>query len=153
MKQSHGSWRIGVTPKNAQIKCICNCLYCNKPSKTKSKRDLERSPNTFCNSSCQVKWQHKNTRFNKGLNNPSYKHGERVDGKLANYGDGFNSSIKRQVKIRDGFNCQKCLVNFSGFKAKLLDVHHKDRNKYNNTLDNLVCLCKSCHTKIHWIED
>lgn len=28
-------------------------------------------------------------------------------------------------------------------------VHHKDRNRYNNSLDNLQTLCKSCHQKIH----
>lgn len=28
-----------------------------------------------------------------------------------------------------------------------LDIHHIDGNWQNNTLDNLMCLCRSCHTK------
>ena len=30
-----------------------------------------------------------------------------------------------------------------------LRVHHKDRNKFNNDLNNLIIVCKSCHNKIH----
>jgi len=29
-----------------------------------------------------------------------------------------------------------------------LDIHHKDGNWQNNNLDNLICLCRSCHTKL-----
>lgn len=34
-----------------------------------------------------------------------------------------------------------------------LHVHHKDRNPANNTSNNLVTLCASCHLKLHWRED
>ncbi len=31
-----------------------------------------------------------------------------------------------------------------------LQVHHKDKNRENNTLDNLVILCQKCHMrKVH----
>lgn len=30
---------------------------------------------------------------------------------------------------------------------KNLDIHHIDGNWQNNNLDNLMCLCRSCHTK------
>ena len=39
--------------------------------------------------------------------------------------------------------CQIC-----GAETKL-DVHHKDGNYNNNSLDNLLVLCRSCHMKIH----
>ena len=32
---------------------------------------------------------------------------------------------------------------------KNLLVHHKDENRKNNNLDNLITLCKSCHQKLH----
>jgi hypothetical protein len=32
---------------------------------------------------------------------------------------------------------------------KNLDIHHKDHNWKNNNLDNLICLCRSCHMKEH----
>ena len=30
-----------------------------------------------------------------------------------------------------------------------LQIHHKDQNNTNNDIENLVCLCGSCHTKLH----
>lgn len=30
-----------------------------------------------------------------------------------------------------------------------LDIHHIDGNWQNNNLDNLICLCRSCHMKEH----
>ena len=30
-----------------------------------------------------------------------------------------------------------------------LDVHHKDNNKYNNSVNNLLVVCRSCHMLIH----
>lgn len=41
---------------------------------------------------------------------------------------------------------EKC--EWCGSKKNLL-VHHLDENRYNNNLDNLITLCKSCHQKHH----
>jgi 5-methylcytosine-specific restriction endonuclease McrA len=147
MRTEH--WRKGKSPPNFQIKCLEPCLHCGK-EKPRYRRELLKGWKTFCNSSCQIKWQNSNTNFNKGENNPSYEHGQRVKGRLPNYGDGFDKTTKRQVKIRDGYNCQECSLNFSGSKSRNLDVHHVDHNKYNNNLENLVSLCKKCHTQVHW---
>ena len=32
-------------------------------------------------------------------------------------------------------------------------VHHLDENRYNNSLDNLICLCKRCHQALHTKRD
>ena len=34
-------------------------------------------------------------------------------------------------------------------KSGKLDIHHIDENPNNNNIDNLMCLCRSCHMKIH----
>lgn len=39
--------------------------------------------------------------------------------------------------------CQCCKVN------KYIDIHHIDKNKKNNSLENLLPLCKRCHMKLH----
>ena len=31
-----------------------------------------------------------------------------------------------------------------------LQVHHSDKNIRNNSPENLVTLCQSCHMKLHW---
>lgn len=46
--------------------------------------------------------------------------------------------------------CNRCGIKVDLFSA---DVHHKDRNRQNNNLDNLEILCKSCHHKEHMIRD
>lgn len=39
--------------------------------------------------------------------------------------------------------CEICGSN------KNVDVHHKDGNPMNNSIENLQRLCRSCHTKVH----
>ena len=33
--------------------------------------------------------------------------------------------------------------------TKNLHIHHKDKNKHNDSLDNLIVLCSQCHNSIH----
>lgn len=148
-KEKKNLHRIGVSPANKQLRCFVNCEWCGK-LREKTKRQLQKTTKTFCNTSCQNKWQNSNTVFNKGENNPSYVDGSRVGGKTPNYGDGFTKDLKKSIKIRDAFECQCCGDRFSGNKSKFLDIHHKDLNKFNNDSSNLISLCKSCHTSIHW---
>ena len=39
--------------------------------------------------------------------------------------------------------CEKC-----GSETNLA-IHHKDQNHSNNNINNLQCLCSSCHTRTH----
>ena len=57
--------------------------------------------------------------------------------------------IREKILQRDNFQCQIC-----GNEEKLC-VHHIDGTNYlksntNNDLENLITLCKSCHSKLHW---
>jgi hypothetical protein len=42
--------------------------------------------------------------------------------------------------------CTKCVKCGSTEKP---NIHHKDGNWENNTIENLICLCFKCHTKWH----
>jgi len=44
---------------------------------------------------------------------------------------------------RDSYKCTMC-----GFMEGL-HVHHKDKNRKNNSLENLQTLCAGCHSRIH----
>ena len=58
----------------------------------------------------------------------------------------FNDKLKFHIRLRDNFTCQEC-----GMPEKqlgyFLDVHHMNYNKNNNNVNNLICLCKSCHAQ------
>lgn len=43
-------------------------------------------------------------------------------------------------------HCEEC-----GFDKciEILQVHHIDKNRYNNALDNLQVLCRNCHAMKH----
>ena len=58
---------------------------------------------------------------------------------------------REKTLIRDCYKCQMCGKTHHEI---MLDVHHKDKSgrnkqKHNHSLDNLLTLCHSCHTKIH----
>ena len=52
--------------------------------------------------------------------------------------------LSERFRQKKKFVCEEC-----GVKTKFTDMHHKDRDKRNNQYDNLQCLCKICHKKIH----
>lgn len=45
---------------------------------------------------------------------------------------------------RYGKKCSIC-----GQTERQIDVHHKDKNKKNNKIENLQVLCASCHANLH----
>jgi len=57
------------------------------------------------------------------------------------YSPEFNSALKRQIRERDAFTCQHCGLR----PAK--EVHHIDYDKKHNEPENLITLCKPCHSK------
>lgn len=63
------------------------------------------------------------------------------------YGMGFTKLLKKKVSGRDNNKCIACRV--SGDKTTL-DIHHIDYNKKNNDINNLVTLCKSCHSRTNY---
>lgn len=62
----------------------------------------------------------------------------------ARYGDDWEA-IRYLVYLRDRFTCQNC-----GIKGISLDIHHKIPFlvSFDNSLNNLIALCRSCHMKI-----
>lgn len=65
------------------------------------------------------------------------------------YGLKFNKKLKEQVRKRDGRTCRECNYTQKQLGYKL-SIHHIDYDKRNNILENLIALCKLCHTKTNW---
>lgn len=64
----------------------------------------------------------------------------------------FTNATKRKRLIEDGIKEAKCeccgLSEWMG-KPILLELHHKDFNHNNNTLENIAILCSNCHMVAH----
>lgn len=56
--------------------------------------------------------------------------------------------LRFEVLERDNYECQMCNKDIS--KSNMSCIHHKDENKTNNVMENMISLCKSCHSKLHY---
>ena len=107
---------------------------CGKKS-YKSKVNLGRSKSGkfFCSKSCQTKWR------NQEFVGP--KHANWTGGKYS-----YRSVLTRNKVLKVCFLCKTKDV-------RVMAVHHKDRNRKNNKVENLVWLCHNCHHLVHYYKD
>lgn len=74
---------------------------------------------------------------NKDIEGKEYQEGEQL---------GF-SNVREYVLYRDNHTCQCC---HGKLKDNILQVHHiESRKTGGNSPNNLITLCKTCHTKYH----
>jgi len=57
-------------------------------------------------------------------------------------------SLKIRLLDQRGRCCERCDYN----KHQILEVHHKDRDRSNNTLENLALICPNCHAEEHYLK-
>lgn len=106
------------------------CFYCGKNvEKTPSELKKSKSKKYFCDRSCQTKWR--NNLFSGKLH--------------SNWKGGI--SAYRKILEKSGLirKCKRCGCS----DRRILAVHHLDRNRNNNGVENLVWLCHNCHHLIH----
>jgi len=106
------------------------CEFCGSQLERKRYNDkledmVRFTKRKFCNIECM-----KRAFVMRGKNNQSYSTAHSTARNINKY---FN----RQS------DCQQC------GSVKKLDVHHKDKDYTNNEPENLILLCRSCHTKLH----
>lgn len=74
-----------------------------------------------------------------------------IDGRYKNdpnsqynqYNGQFDEQLKFSVRKRDNWTCQLC------FKKRSTTCHHINEDKTCNIPENLIVLCRSCHSKYH----
>lgn len=117
----HKSMRKGLETK---------CAYCQKKI-YRSQKSIKRSKSGryFCGHLCQLYW------FNK------QKNGERHP----NWQGGKQSYRKNMIRTSKSVLCKKCGLG----DIRILTVHHIDKNRDNNNIENLEWLCLNCHHLIH----
>lgn len=150
-----------------------NCRYCNKEFAARLRsRKKAKSYAKFCCKECCRKWDEENHQIfeikcdfcqsivNKRKFKPS-KTGLHFCSRqckdeaqklksgitalhLPHYSTG-RSSYRNQFET-DKLICKRC--GYNEFSCSV-DIHHIDKNRDNNHLDNLIPLCANCHTGIH----
>jgi len=105
------------------------CAHCNaKVSKKRSALANSKSGLYFCNRACKEAAQ-------------SYM----VEIMPDHYGTCETNYRKKALEFY-GATCNRC-----GYDANIaaIEVHHKNRNRSDNNLDNLEVLCANCHSIEH----
>jgi hypothetical protein len=106
------------------------CHLCKKPIyRTLKSIARSKSGAFFCSKSCQTIWRNEQYRGDKHLN---------WTGGKASYRTALLRSGQKPV-------CAKCTLD----DKRVLAVHHKDKNRWNNDLSNLIWLCHNCHYLVH----
>lgn len=88
----------------------------------------------------------KRTGMFAGENGPNWKGGR----SKVPYGPGWCDNRKEKVRKRDGYRCTVCSKHQKDETGNLkLQVHHLDFSKSNHVLENLVTMCRDCHSELH----
>ena len=89
------------------------------------------------------------TEFKKGQNlgekNVNWNNGSSFEP----YGIAFNNQLKAYIRWMDNHTCQQCGITQNQLNYKL-HIHHIDFNKKNNTIQNLISLCRTCHMQTNY---
>ena len=106
------------------------CFECGKEIyRSAAKLKRSKSSKYFCTKSCQTLWR--NSYF--------------IEDKHPNWKFGEKSYRKILLRSNREKKCIACGID----DIRALVVHHKDSNRKNNKLNNLVWLCLNCHYLCH----
>ena len=111
---------------------ICNT--CGKATyKTPKALKGSKSGKFFCSKRCQTLWRN---QLYIGDKHKNFKTGEFV----------YRAAMERAKVPKI---CRLCKTT----DYRVLAVHHIDKNRKNNKLENLIWLCNNCHFLVHHYEE
>lgn len=107
-----------------------NCEKCRKQI-WRSPKAIKHSKSNkyFCSRHCQSLWR--NSHYSGNLHH-NWKGDEYI-------------YLKLMRKLHASPECKNCGID----NKKVLIVHHVDKNRKNNSIENLMWLCRNCHYLIH----
>jgi hypothetical protein len=135
-------WNYGLTKEDPRVMKYTTYLYGNKFGKVNKgmrspwtlKRNLENNP--MKNEEIRIKVGKKLKGMFALEKNPMWKGGLSFEP----YTIDWTNELRKFIRDRDNHTCQLCL-------NKGNQVHHIDYNKKNCDINNLITLCKKCHSK------
>jgi hypothetical protein len=109
---------------------LVHCHICEKEAWKQPKAlKNSKSGKFFCSKSCQTKWRNKEYKGTKH----------------ANWQGGEYTYYKVMKENNVPPVCKDCGIK----NRRVLVIHHKDSNRKNNQLENLIWLCRNCHYLVH----
>lgn len=141
-KMSETRKRLGIIPPSAKGKIMSDR---QKQRISKSRTNNQKVIKALTGRECSPETRKKISEAQSGDKSPHWKGGISYQP----YPDDWNETLRNSVRQRDGYTCQECGIHQDelGGRFKKLDVHHIDYNKDNLDPNNLITLCKSCHSK------
>ena len=141
-KKNNIPWNKGLTKEIDKI--MRKISYKNKGNKHwLGRKHSEKTKEKF-KKYARANPQH---HFKKGNQPWNYIDGRSKKRSPDRYGDDWNQ-VRKMIYRRDNFKCQHCGLAMGKFK-EAFHVHHKIPFlvSFDNSLSNLITLCKSCHSK------
>ena len=140
-----------------------NCLICNKAIYKRPYEIQRNKEHVFCSVACyglscrkEIPCTICGELILSGLNkktcsrNCANKHRAGIKYKINRPRD--KVIAQRALKIRlleiRGKICERCDYD----KYEILQVHHKNRDRSNNNINNLELICPNCHFEEHYLE-
>jgi HNH endonuclease/NUMOD3 motif len=139
--------KLGHPVSESQKEKQRNSMLGRKLSKV-HKQKIKDGVKKFFDSPESKEAREKISEKHRGANHYLWQGGKSYE----DYGIDFNQKLKKQIKIRDAYRCQECFRHQSEL-LRPLSIHHIDYNKKNNSPENLITLCLSCHAKMNFRKD
>jgi len=127
---------IGISkPKIEKV-----CPECGEKFKVSPSQDIT----IYCSRSCFGKSK-------RGENHCCWQGGKSFEP----YPPDWIEDLREVIRKRDKYTCQICEIHQDELEGrfKKLAVHHIDYNKNNLSPENLISLCKGCHSKTNFNRD
>jgi hypothetical protein len=149
-------WVAEEYKRNPNIKCI----VCQKPIYRRPSEIERNTGRVFCSMTCYGVSCRKEAPcvvcakpILSGLNRKTCSrscanvHRTGIQYKIHSPRDKVKSqrSLKIRLLNQRGKSCERCRYS----KIEILHVHHKDRNREHNELENLELICPNCHAEEH----
>lgn len=97
--------------------------------------------NSFYGKKHSEKTKKRLSEANRGENSFLYKGGINI------YPEEWAEELREKIRKRDNYQCQLCRMKQEE-SNRALDVYHIDNDRINCQPENLITLCRSCHSKI-----
>lgn len=117
-----------------------------KRSKAYMARELNCNPKTINPLLERLGIQYEGNQSGKGTSKPSTNYMPLMD-YLQNSKDIQSNKVRIKL-LKEGYKeykCENCGLTHWLNQPIPLELHHKDGNRFNNTLENYILLCPNCH--------